>query len=132
MFTDRRERAINQELLHFGRAHCEGLLKQAGARIGGSGGAPDPGDIEGAMVTQIGKWIERVRTWTTTVPPMIEGREAKTRWVARNLGIADERLAGALVNEMDSEVSVEEAAAALWASVEPWPGPMWHAMRESK
>jgi len=132
MFTDRAERQINQELLHFGRAHCEGLLKQAGARVRGIKGAPEPLEIERAVVGQIARWIERVRMWKIRMPPLVNSREAKTRWVARSLGLADERLAGALVAEMDESTSADDAAAALWASVPPWPGPLWHDMRNSK
>jgi len=132
MFTDRQERSINQELLHFGRAHCEGLLKQSGARVRGVRGSPEPEAIEGAMVAQIARWIERVRQWRLKLPPVVSTREERSRWVSRSLGLADERLARALVGEMDSEVPVDVAAAALWASVDPWPGAMWNSMRESK
>ncbi len=132
MFTDRSERRINQELLHFGRAHCEGLLKQAGARVRGAKGAPEPIDIEQAMIRQIARWIERVRTWKVKMPPIVDSREARIRWVARSLGLADERLASSLVGQMDEATPVEDAAAALWASVAPWPGPLWQGMRTSK
>ena len=132
MFTDRSARAINQELLHFGRAHCEGLLKQEGTRVRGSKGSPEPAAIERAMVDQIGRWIERVRMWKLKIPPMVNSHEERTRWVTRSLGLADERLARALVGEMDRDSPVDEAAAALWASVEPWPGLMWHTIRKSK
>jgi hypothetical protein len=132
MFTDRSQREINQELLHFGRAHCEGLLKQSGARVRGVRGAPARVDIERAMVAQIARWIERVRTWKVKMPPIVNSREARIRWVSRTLGLADERLAGALVTEMDEATPAGDAAAALWASVLPWPGPLWQQMRESK
>ena len=117
-----REVPINQELLHFGRAHCEGLLRQAGARVRAARGALPTQALERCLVDQITRWIERVRLWgqsSRSVPRDIDDRG---RWVARRLGLADVRLARALAREMDRETPAASAAEALWASVPPWPG----------
>ena len=119
---------LSQELVHFGRAHCSGLLKQAGWRRREASGAPPTWEMEGALVAQIARWIERVRGWRD-----LEGvhEHDPAAWVARRLNIADERLARALVSEMGRDGSVQEAAEALWSSVPAWPGPLWSTWTES-
>ncbi len=116
---------LSQELVHFGRAHCSGLLRQAGWRVRDPRGAPPPWELERGMVSQIARWIERVRQWRDEAEVIGDDRGA---WIARRLGIADARLARALAEQMVDDGPVEEAAAALWASVPPWPGPAWSPM----
>lgn len=121
MFTSASDtQGLSQELVHFGRAHCTGLLKQAGWRIRDPRGAPSAWELERGMVTQIARWIERVRGWRGALS--VTDDDAKER-VARLLGISDLRLARALVDEVEADLPVEAAARALWASVPPWPGP---------
>lgn len=115
--------AVNQELLHFGRAHCGGLLNQAGPRALSFRGPLPTEDLEACLVDLIARWIERVRVWgqiSRSAPRDIEDRG---RWVARRLGLADVRLARALAREMERTGDAREAALALWDSVPPWPGP---------
>lgn len=118
---------LSQELVHFGRAHCSGLLAQAGWRIRDPRGSPPPWELERGMVSQIARWIERVRGWRDEVDAP---EQDPTGWVARRLGIVDARLARALASEMRQDGSVEDAAAALWDSVAPWPGQLWHQVAE--
>lgn len=117
---------LSQELVHFGRAHCTGLLTQAGWRVRDARGAPPPWELERGMVSQIARWIERVRGWRDDV----EAPDDAADWVARRLGLADARLARALAREMRSDGPVEDAAASLWDSVPAWPGQLWHSMGE--
>jgi hypothetical protein len=121
MFTERVPGPVNQELLHFGRAHCEGLLAQAGARVRDAGGAPASEQLERTLVHQIARWIERVRRWRT-VSDVPKDKAARERWVAHHLGLADLRLARSLAEEMDKDTPPEAAALAMWKRVEPWPG----------
>lgn len=112
----------NQELVAFARAHCDGLMAQAGWRVRGETGAPPAEDLEACLVAQITRWIERVRVWrasSRTAPP---DPDARARWVARRLGLKDARLARALAREMMSDTPAPEAARALWQSVPAWPG----------
>jgi hypothetical protein len=131
LFTERRttrsERSsLNLELAHFGRAHCEGLLSQMGVRARVENGPLATQGIEDALVGQIARWIERVRSWRTRSGNVPRDYDARAGWVATRLGIADARLARVLGREMDRDTPPLEAARALWASVPPWPGPTWH------
>ncbi len=121
MFTERTPGPVNQELLHFGRAHCEGLLAQAGARVRDGRGTPASEQLERTLVHQIARWIERVRRWRS-IGEVPKEPAARERWVAHHLGLADLRLARALSEEMDRDSPPESAALALWKRVEPWPG----------
>lgn len=128
MFTDRLPQShgpspggANQELLHFGRAHCDGLLLQARART--EQRVTSTEQFERSLVDQIARWIERVRVWRHSSQSAPRDVEARGRWVARRLGLADARLARALAREMERDTPAAVAAAHLWDSVPPWPGP---------
>jgi hypothetical protein len=114
---------VNQELLGFGRAHCERLLAQGGPRVRGETGAPPPNELEAVIVAQIAGWLERVRGWRTEalVPPPREV-EARTRWVAGQLGLCDDWLAEGLAAEMDTTRAALEVARSLWDAVPDWQG----------
>jgi len=112
----------NQELLAFGRAHCSGLLAQAGARVVSDRGAPEAQDVEAVVVGQIARWIERVRRWNRTSRTVPLGVDERSQWVAHRLGLADEELARGLAIEMVRDRDADAAAWALWAGVTPWPG----------
>jgi hypothetical protein len=135
LFTERvpgRADRLNQELLHFGRAHCEGLLAQAGAKVQAERGPIAPSDVEQALVAQIARWIERVRVWRGTSQTTPRDITARGRWVASRLGLADARLARALAREMEREGSPDEAALRLWQSVQPWPGAAWNVRADAQ
>jgi hypothetical protein len=125
LFTESSADGLSQELVHFGRTHCSGLLKQAGWRVRDARGAPAPWEMERGMVDQISRWIERVRGWSDDAE-LQDGVDGP--WVARRLGIVDEGLADALFREIGSDVPVEEAATALWEAVKPWPGRLWQQL----
>lgn len=114
--------AVNQELLHFGRAHCQGLLDQGGLRSVAFRGPLPTRELETCLVDLIARWIERVRVWGRISKSAPRDIEDRGRWVARRLGLADVRLARALAREMERTTPAREAAAALWESVPPWPG----------
>jgi hypothetical protein len=140
MFTERAEPApggrsrpvrVCQELLHFGRAHCEGLLIQAGSRIRAERGPLDDRLVGRALVSQIARWIEHVRMWRHTSGTAPADPESRAQWVAARLGLADARLSRALAREMEGDRPADVAATELWASVQPWPGPTWNARADS-
>lgn len=124
LFTERmgERREINQELLHFGRAHCEGLLKQVGWRARGDQGAPEPGAIAAIFCRHLERWVEQVRALGTGgIIEAPEAEEDRVGWVARQLGIADHRLARALASEMLGATPAEVAARKLWVDASAWP-----------
>ncbi|MEQ1501177.1 MAG: succinylglutamate desuccinylase/aspartoacylase family protein [Myxococcota bacterium] len=130
MFTERlpgKPQSLNLELLHFGRAHCEGLLVQAGARVEGQIGPEAVTGIEDTLVRQIARWIERVRVWKTSSHSTPADPDVRATWVARRLGLADLRLAHAIGQQMDRTDPALGAARALWDAVPAWPGPPWTA-----
>jgi predicted deacylase len=112
----------NQELLAFGRAHCDGLMAQAEWRVRGESGPPEADDLEQCLVAQIARWIDRVRVWRESSGTTPATEEERAAWVARRLGLKDQRLARALAREMMTDTPSEEAARALWQSVPAWPG----------
>ena len=120
------EGRINQDLIHFGRAHCEGLLRQGGDRAFGL----DVAALEHRVVEQLADWVAAVRTWVAD--PMVNTPEPGTervRWVAEQLGLADHRLARVLAVQADRGGESEEVADLLWRSVPPWPGRLWDSVR---
>ncbi len=123
LFTEPMDAAAsNQELLAFGRAHCSGLMAQAGARVTTEGGAPDVREVEEVVVSQIARWIERVRVWSHTSRTVPEDLVERARWVGHRLGLADPELARGLAVEMQGDRDPTEAAWMLWEGVTPWPG----------
>lgn len=124
LFTERlgEHRTINQELLHFCRAHCNGLLKQVGWRTRGESGAPEPGAIEEMYRKHVERWVEQIRVQASGVEQSPDDREGRVRWVRRHLGIADETLAGAIADEMDSDTPPPVVAERVWTGASRWPG----------
>ncbi|MFT4628582.1 MAG: putative deacylase [Myxococcota bacterium] len=118
LFTEPGAGRRNAELLHFGRAHCEGLVTQASQTR-----ARHVDQFERGVQEQLAGWIRRVRSWDGRLAP-VDSR-ARTRWVARRLGIADTWLAHALSVEMHSTSPADRAAQALWESVPEWPSVGW-------
>ena len=113
---------VNPELLHFGRAHCEGLLLQAATPSLPDGSDDPASQLERRLVGQIARWIERVRLWGQSSKSAPRDVDDRGRWVARRLGLADARLARALAREMERDTPPNEAAMRLWDSVPRWPG----------
>ncbi|MBT3218736.1 MAG: hypothetical protein HN348_06560 [Proteobacteria bacterium] len=124
-------KVLNQELLHFGREHCEGLLRQAGHRVQSKLGVPERVELDAAVVDQIAGWIERVRRWKEhpVVHPPAGGAE-RADWIAHRLGLADESLARALALEMETKSTALAAARNLWQGIQAWPGPLWGQLRD--
>jgi len=115
-FTEESSNGVNQELLHFGRAHCEGLWlhgKQLSSSID---------DFEDHLVSQIAAWVEHVRMWWRKSRTVPRDPEERARWIAKRLGLTDARLARLLALEMNGSRPALEVAEALWAGVPPWPG----------
>jgi len=110
---------INQELLHFGRAHCEGLLAQGGARARG----PGVGAFEDAVIAQVEGWIEQARAAYDALDGPCSGR-----WIAARLGLADHRLARSIALQVPLATSAREAARAIWEEFPRWPGPLWEQL----
>jgi predicted deacylase len=111
----------NYELLHFGRAHCEGLLSQGGTRVGGVG-AVTTDRLEEALVVQISRWIERARVWRRSSQTTPSDPDERGVWVAQRLGLSDGRLARAIGVQMETGTPALRAARELWAHEPIWPG----------
>ncbi|MEO0606484.1 MAG: hypothetical protein AAF211_33970, partial [Myxococcota bacterium] len=115
-FTEVEGERVNQELLHFGRAHCEGLW------LHGKQLAVSIDEFEEDLVAQIAGWVEHVRLWRRTSRSVPRDPEARARWIGKRLGLVDARLARLLAREMDGTRPAVEVAELLWQGVPPWPG----------
>jgi predicted deacylase len=107
LFTRRySDGAINAELLHFARSHCEGLLAQAGTRVEGG---EAPGEALGdAVITQIAAFADHARRLDLAGLDDA-GRIAR---VVERMGIADPEFARALaLGDLADPVAF---ARALW------------------
>jgi predicted deacylase len=135
LFTERgtgRNGGLNLELAHFGRAHCEGLLRQAGAhRVRAEDGPALTDEIERTILDLLGRWIERVRQWRRSSHTIPGDLDERGRWVAHRLGLSDPWLARFLAREMDQTTPPEQAAKACWDAVPSWPGPTWIARADA-
>ncbi|MEN0061799.1 MAG: succinylglutamate desuccinylase/aspartoacylase family protein [Myxococcota bacterium] len=116
-FTEVDANGVNQELLHFGRSHCEGLWLHGPPVAEATVDA-----FEEDLVGQIAGWIDHVRMWRRKSRSVPRDLEARSRWVAKRLGLYDARLARLLARHMDDERPALEAARGLWNGVPPWPG----------
>lgn len=113
---------INQDLVHFVRAHIDGLLAQDHARATHREHAA----VEAAVTAQIARWIEAVRGLAAEAPQGLPSDAAeRVRWVTEQLGLADHHLARVLALQMDRDTPAHVAAAQVWASVPAWPGQLW-------
>ncbi len=113
---------VNLDLLHFVRAHCQGLLDQLGSRsridVGVEGAA-----FEALVVQRIARWVETARAATDRPaggPP--RDRDGRRRWIAEELDLADPTLIAALADALTDGREPLAIADALWRSVRPWPG----------
>jgi len=127
LFTERMHGEINQELIHFGRAHCHGLMRQAS--VGDTGQAAGVDEFEDILVDQIARWLERIRGWRRSLSMPPAGR-SRASWIAQRLAIADDRLAAWLERHMLTDEPALELAREMWQEIAPWPGPLWQALQE--
>jgi hypothetical protein len=114
---------LNLDLLHFGRAHCQGLLDQVGARQRFDCDSAALAEFQETLVELIAAWVSAVRGGTDralSAPP--PHREGRMRWVAEELGLADPILVAALADEIDGARDPIHVAREMWRAVEPWPG----------
>lgn len=124
LFTERlgERGTINQELLHFCRAHCNGLLKQVGWRARGEQGAPETGAIAEMYRRHVERWVDQIRVQARGGESCPSDRDERVRWVGRQLGIADQFLAAAIADEMESDTPASEVAERVWGGAAAWPG----------
>ncbi|MCA9568272.1 MAG: succinylglutamate desuccinylase/aspartoacylase family protein [Myxococcales bacterium] len=124
LFTERlgERGTINQELLHFCRAHCGGLLKQVGWRARGERGAPATGAIEGMYRHHLERWVDQVRSQVGGMEACPTDATARVDWVIRQLGIADRELAAAIAAEMETDTPAPLVAERVWEGAASWPG----------
>jgi len=111
------DRRVNQDLLHFARAYCEGLLSQEGPRAWWSGDAV--GDADEPVLAQITAWLERLRA-LRRASALPEDDDGRARWVASVLGLADPQLARSLADALESRRPAADVARAIWEAVEAW------------
>jgi len=100
-------RRVNADLLHFGRAHCEVLL--AGEPVVW---ASSSDDLVPAVHDTLVGWVE-------------DGRIVGAARGSVRRRLADQSLAGAVVDGAASAEPAEEVARRIWGNVAPWPGPEW-------
>jgi predicted deacylase len=116
LFTEPDHRGqLNQELVHFGRAHCEGLLHQAGWRISGRAGPTLLLRIETAVIEQIGRWVAAFRAERARV--LARPAAERPGYLARMLGVADLRAVEALLVEVEAGGADVEIARRVWNGV---------------
>jgi hypothetical protein len=116
----------SQELMHFGRSHCEGLLRQGGIRAMETEGDDSRLRFDHAIVPQLERWVRRILgAGYTTDLSNFESDEEREQWVMEELGIVDRTLASALVKSMNESGTAEEAARRVWEGIRPWPGSLW-------
>lgn len=100
---------VSQELLAFGRAHCEALLIHGGSRVVDAAGLRD------LVLRQLSEWIARLRAWPRhALEPPPEDLDERGAWVAELIGLADPELAVALAVAVEGAVEPERAARAVW------------------
>lgn len=104
----------NPDLLHFARAHCQGLLGAAPLEWVGSGA-----ELEPVVLRNVARWVEEVRAGA--------GVERLER-----LGRIDARLRDALEAAAGGALPALSAARAVWAEVGPWPGVEWARIAAAK
>jgi len=116
----------SQELIHFGRSHCEGLLRQGGVRALENAGESSSYEFDRAIVPQLERWVRRIlgASYNENLGALAT-EEARVEWVVEQLGITDIGLARALVVALAGSDSVEAAARRVWDEIRPWPGPLW-------
>jgi hypothetical protein len=113
-----RRGAVNHELLHFGRAHCEGLLRQAGRRIVGRAGPAIRVALDNAVVELVSRWVSHVRDDADELLRLADGERA--REVARRLGLQDPRLAASLARAVAEDGLPMDVARTIWSEAGRW------------
>lgn len=116
VFTEKQAGQVNQELLHFGRKHCEGLLTHGNAVDPFQPAHVQKTEIVNTIVQQLTSWVELVRAAEAG------GAEITAHWVRDHLGLADRRLCHDLAAHVRSDLSAVAVADELWSSTNPWPG----------
>ena len=116
---------LNQELAHFCRAHCEGLLRQVGLKVTGTGGP--------AMQLRLQQVVQRLlsvqlrQLWMHQEDGPREPGE-RAEWLASRTSVADDVVTRRFVEAADAltdgdRPDTDALAASLWRSVERWPAP---------
>ena len=113
----------SQELIHFGRSHCEGLLRQGGVRSAKLTGVSSARGLDGAVIPQLERWVRRlIGAGYAQDISRLESDEERIGWVMQQLGIVDRSLAAALVQSLNLDGTVHDAAQRVWSDIRPWPG----------
>jgi hypothetical protein len=121
----------SQELIYFGRSHCEGLLRQGGIRALENAGSTSRYEFDRAIVPQLERWVRRIIGASYTQDfASLQSEDERVDWVIEQLGIVDVGLAKALVDVLEGSESVEVAARRVWDGIRPWPGPLWASVNE--
>lgn len=127
LFTARDDQGIvNQELVHFGRMHCERLLKQSSWRFQGRGGALAQHALENAARQLVADQVASVTELRHELRDVPEA--ARGEWVARRLGLLDREISQRVAEAVTEGHPVPDAARRIWKDLTPWPGPLWREM----
>lgn len=111
---------VNQELLQFGRAHCDGLLAQANHVVRGAGGEALEDVLRASAIEQIARWIRLARFTASRFAPGgdVVDPEARDRWVLGQLNLVDPVAMEAVMSEVGADRPPEVAAAAIWKTLQ--------------
>ncbi len=125
LFTERTPgQQPNLELLHFGRVHCEGLMRQASSPLTGVVGPHFRMSFKRIIVALLARWLDRTRAISLTLAQVAPFQ--RHRWLANHLGIVDEDVVARLVAEASTKERSIDVARRIWDEVEAWLPPSAH------
>lgn len=111
--------AINHELVHFARTHCEDLFAQSGPRVHADHGLPGVEGVAAAHVALLARWVDEVRHWAADHPGDADGL---LQHVVGQMGVADPAVAWMLVDAATDRRPSLRHTRELWDTVPAWPG----------
>ncbi len=116
--------AVNQELLQFGRAHCEGLRAQARVAVRGRAGPMMRVNLEAALMRVLTESAAALRG----VALPAQGPGPRGVALARRAGLRDVAATDALAEALAAGASEVEAARDVLRDTPPWPGALWQEL----
>lgn len=111
---------VHHELLHFGRAYCEGLLRTPSWRITSRPGPQARMALDAAVADVLARWVLHARDHLADATDLQEDDAVAV--VAGQLGLVDVELARRLVRAARGSRGAAQAARALWADTPAWSG----------
>lgn len=110
-------RAPSAELVEFGRAHVERLLRAHPREDRLAGWLSSRQDILGVLAG----WVDQARRVASTSGRPPEDAGEKRVWLQSRLGLSDPMIIEHLLNHVDSSVGADEVARNIWNNTRGWP-----------